>query len=92
MAVLTRDSGPSGQARIEDQPVPIGGWELFEGDESNPNQCRGWFRADPEQIHLRKGDRLTLQLFGGDNGDRMVTAHIAHVSTTDTLWEFVADL
>jgi hypothetical protein len=88
---LTRDSGPCGIAEIGGTQVELDGWELFEGDESSPHLCQGWFRCTAEGFLAPKGTKLRLVLTDQEGAERILDAQIVRVRSTDPEWEFRAE-
>ena len=89
---LTRDAGPAGSIEQYGIHFAVDGWELFEGDPGSPHMCRGWFRSSYPGFGPKRGDRLRLHLRRGDGGERLLDVEIVRASTTEPLWEFVAEL
>ena len=88
---LTRDSGPSGVAEIRGERFEIDGWEVFEGDESSPHLCQGWFRCTTEGFTAPKDSELRLILTDTEGEERILDVRIIRVRTTDPEWEFRAE-
>ena len=88
---LTRDSGPCGIAEIGGATFEIEGWEIFEGDESSPHLCQGWFRCTAEGFTAPKDSELRLILTDTEGAERILDVQIIRVRTTDPEWEFRAE-
>ena len=88
--VLTRTSGPSGWAEHNGTRTAVAGWELFEGDPESPHMCRGWFRCPDPTFPARTNTLLRLHLVTDTGTERTLEARIAHASSTEPLWEFIA--
>ena len=89
--MLEREAGPTGWVEIGGQRHAIDGWELFEGDESNPHMCRGWFRHEAGTLTDRAGTTVHLHLQDESGETRELTARLEKARTTVPEWEFRAD-
>jgi hypothetical protein len=89
--MLERESGQSGWAQIESDRIKVDGWEIFEGDESSPHMCRGWFRYHAESLPGTPGAIAVLELTTDDGEMRVLTAELVKARTTAPEWEFRAE-
>lgn len=87
---LMRDSGPCGIAEIGEQRFEIEGWEIFEGDESSPHLCQGWFRCSAEGFAAPRNSHLRLILTRSEGAERILDVQIVRGRTTAPEWEFRA--
>jgi len=88
--MLERESGPSGWAKMGSERIQIDGWEIFEGDESSPHMCRGWFRYRADDLPGTPGTTAELELTTDDGEVRLLTAELVKARTTAPEWEFRA--
>lgn len=91
MTWLTRASGPCGTVEIGGDQVEIEGWELFEGDETSPHLCQGWFRCTAEGFAPPRNADIRLHLTDQEGANRDLDAYIVRARTTDPEWEFRAE-
>jgi hypothetical protein len=89
--MLEREAGPTGWIEVGGQRFEVDGWEIFEGDESSPHMCRGWFRYDPEAFSASPETSLQLELETDDGETRLLTATLQKARTTAPEWEFRAE-
>jgi hypothetical protein len=89
--MLEREAGPSGWAQIGGERIRIDGWELFEGDDTSPHMCRGWFRYRADRFPAKPGMTVELELTTDDGEHRPLTAELVKARTTAPEWEFRAE-
>lgn len=89
--MLEREAGPSGWVELEGTRYQVDGWELFEGDETSPHMCRGWFGYETNSFSAKAGATVQLQLETDDGQTRLLTATLQKARTTAPEWEFRAE-